>query len=94
MGLQTFVDKGGFKLLAVSRLSSGAYALVCYLVNCLAAGVDEVVSSVGELSVLIGIPDRLTKQALEELETAVKIDPTFEQAHILLSRTYLKLKNM
>jgi hypothetical protein len=31
-------------------------------------------------------------RALEELETAVKEDPAFEQAHVLLSRTYLKLK--
>lgn len=33
-------------------------------------------------------------EALEELEKAVKIDPAFEQAHILLSRTYLKVKNV
>lgn len=33
-------------------------------------------------------------QALDELEKAVKIDPAFEIAHILLSRTYLKLKNV
>jgi Tfp pilus assembly protein PilF len=33
------------------------------------------------------------KNALTELEKAVKIDPKFEQAHILLSRTYIKLKN-
>lgn len=31
--------------------------------------------------------------ALKKLETSVKIDPAFEQAHILLSRTYLKLKS-
>lgn len=31
--------------------------------------------------------------ALKKLETCVKIDPAFEQAHILLSRTYLKLKS-
>jgi len=33
------------------------------------------------------------KNALIELEKAVKLDPKFEQAHILLSRTYMKLKN-
>lgn len=31
--------------------------------------------------------------ALTQLELAVKTDPAFEQAHILLSRTYLKLKS-
>lgn len=31
-------------------------------------------------------------KALIELENAVNIDPRFEQAHILLSRTYIKLK--
>ncbi|MFN4149866.1 MAG: tetratricopeptide repeat protein, partial [Candidatus Sericytochromatia bacterium] len=34
------------------------------------------------------------KLALIELEEAVKIDPAYEEAHILLSRTYLKLKSM
>lgn len=33
-------------------------------------------------------------QALDELEKAVTLDPAFEQAHILLSRTYLKIKNV
>ncbi|MBC7474421.1 MAG: hypothetical protein H7263_09030 [Candidatus Sericytochromatia bacterium] len=33
------------------------------------------------------------EKALLELEESVKIDPAFEQAHILLSRTYLKIKN-
>ncbi len=33
-------------------------------------------------------------KALDELEKSVKIDPAFEQAHILLSRTYLKTKNI
>ncbi len=33
------------------------------------------------------------QKALLELEESVKIDPAFEQAHILLSRTYLKIKN-
>jgi hypothetical protein len=34
------------------------------------------------------------KLALIELEEAVKTDPAYEEAHILLSRTYLKLKSM
>ncbi len=33
-------------------------------------------------------------KALEELETSVSADPAFEQAHILLSRTFLKLKSL
>jgi len=69
MSLQTFVDKGGFKLLAVARLASGSYGLVCYLLNCLAAGVEEVVSSPGELAVLLGISERQARQSLDELET-------------------------
>ncbi len=67
--LQVFVDKGGFKLLAVARLGPGSLSLVCYLVNCMAAGVDEVVSSHGELAVLLGIPERAARAALEELES-------------------------
>ena len=67
--LQVFVDKGGFKLLAVARLGPGSLSLVCYLVNCMAAGVDEVVSSHGELAVLLGVPERAARAALEELES-------------------------
>jgi hypothetical protein len=70
MLLQTFIDKGGFKLLAVARLSGAAYATVCYLCNCLAAGVEEIVTSTGELSLLLGVGERATRVALEELESS------------------------
>lgn len=75
--LQVFIDKGGFKLLAVARLGPGSLALVCYLVNCMAAGVDEVVSSPGELAVLLGIPERSARAALEELESCSILDVTY-----------------
>lgn len=66
--LERFIAEGGFKLLTVARLSSGAYSLVCYLLNALAAGAEEVVAAPGELSVLLGLPERSVKQATSELE--------------------------
>ena len=56
-------------MLSVARLGATSYALVCYLMNCLVAGVEEVVSSTGELSVLMGVPERMVRVALEELES-------------------------
>lgn len=70
MSILTFAERGGFKLLAVSRLSAGAYSLVCYLLNCTAAGAEEVLSTSGELSVMLGITERLVRSAIDELASS------------------------
>jgi hypothetical protein len=93
VGLQLFVDRGGFKMLAVSRLSATAYGLVCYLMNCLVAGVEEVVCSTGELSILLGVPERLVKLALEELEASRIVSlKRSENAKTLVLRFQLDLE--
>lgn len=67
MKLSNFWERGGFKVLAVARLGSCSYSLVLYVLNCFAAGIDEIVSSTVELSILLGVPERQVKLAVEEL---------------------------
>lgn len=52
---KTFVQFGGFKILALAGLSRAAYQLVCYLINCYLSGISEVLTSNKELSVLLGM---------------------------------------
>jgi hypothetical protein len=67
VNLRNFGERGGFKVLAVARLSSCSYSLVLYVLNCLVAGIDEIVSSTGELSVLLGVSEKQVKFAIDEL---------------------------
>ncbi len=67
MNFKRFAERGGFKLLAVARLSAPAYALVSYLLNGLVARVEEVVTSAGELALILGVTERQIKSALTEL---------------------------
>lgn len=87
----TFAELGGFKLLAVARLSPGAYSIVCYLLNSLVAGIEEVLSSPGELSVLLGISEKDVKQALEELEASKIISLTSGSGKTLVMRLGLEI---
>lgn len=76
MNLKRFADRGGFKLLAVARFSASSYALVCYLLNGLMAKVEEVVTSPGELALLLGVPERQIKTALAELSESGVVEVT------------------
>jgi hypothetical protein len=67
VNFKRFTERGGFKLLAVARFSGPAYALVCYLLNGLMAKVEEVVTSAGELALILGCTERQVKAALQEL---------------------------
>lgn len=74
MNLKKFADRGGFKLLAVARFSASSYGLVCYLLNGLMAKVEEVVTSPGELALLLGVPEKQIKTALTELSESRVVD--------------------
>ena len=67
MNLNNFLERGGFKVLAIARLGSCSYSLVLYIINCLVARIDELVSSAAELSILLGVTERQVKIALDEL---------------------------
>lgn len=76
MNFKRFAERGGFKLLAVARFSAPSYALVCYLLNGLMAKVEEVVTSAGELALILGASERQVKSALQELSDSGVIQLT------------------
>jgi hypothetical protein len=93
MSLKAFADAGGFKLLAVARLSSGAYSVMCYLLNCLAAGLEEVITSSGELAVLLGTSDKVVKAALDELLDSRMVSVTKGTGKTLVLKVAVDLSN-
>jgi hypothetical protein len=64
---KTFVEFGGFKILALAGLSRAAYQIVCYLMNCYVSGIHEVLTSNKELSVLLGMTAFDVQDSLEVL---------------------------
>ncbi|BBH53525.1 hypothetical protein [Fluviispira sanaruensis] len=89
MNLRSFWERGGFKVLAVARLSSCSYSMVLYVLNCLVAGIEEIVSSTGELSILLGVPERLVKSAIEELSVSNILSITKKHEKTLVIRMVL-----
>ncbi len=97
MNLRDFWELGGFKVLAVARLGSCSYSLVLYVLNCFAAGIDEIVSSTGELSILLGVPERQVKLAIEELSESNILSITKKHGRTLVLKMNLdpeKWKNL
>ncbi|KAB8033184.1 hypothetical protein [Fluviispira multicolorata] len=97
MNLRSFWERGGFKVLAVARLSSCSYSMVLYVLNCFVAGIEEIVSSTGELSILLGVPERHVKLAIEELSESNILSITKKHEKTLVIRMLLdpeKWKNL
>ncbi len=97
MNLRDFWELGGFKVLAVARLGSCSYSLVLYVLNCFVAGIDEIVSSTGELSILLGVPERQVKLAVEELSESNILSITKKHGRTLVLKMNLdpeKWKNL
>jgi hypothetical protein len=68
MDFQKFANRGGFKILALSKFSAPAFSLVCYLLNCSLAGVEDVLCSSKELALMLDTQEQKVKDALEELK--------------------------
>jgi hypothetical protein len=97
VNLRDFWELGGFKVLAVARLASCSYSLVLYVLNCFVAGIDEIVSSTGELSILLGVPERQVKLAVEELSDSNILSVTRKHGRTLVLKMNLdpeKWKNL
>lgn len=97
VNLRDFWERGGFKVLAVARLGSCSYSLVLYVLNCFVAGIDEIVSSTGELSILLGVPERQVKMAIEELSESNILSVTKKHGRTLVLKMNLdpeKWKNL
>lgn len=89
MNFKRFAERGGFKLLAVARLSAPAYALVSYLLNGLVANVEEVVTSAGELALILGVSERQVKAAVAELSDSGIVHVTERNGSTCLLRMNL-----
>lgn len=89
MNLRDFWERGGFKVLAVARLGSCSYSLVLYVLNCLVAGIEEIVSSTGELSILLGVPEKQVKAAIEELSESNILSVTKKHSKTLVLKMIL-----
>jgi len=97
VNLRDFWERGGFKVLSVARLGSCSYSLVLYVLNCFVAGIDEIVSSTGELSILLGVPERQVKVAIEELSESNILIVTKKYSKTLILKMNLdpeKWKNL
>ena len=67
MQLNKFMKDAGFKILALSGLSSAQYAIVLYLINCAASGMDEIQTTHSEFSSLMGYDEDTLREALLSL---------------------------
>ena len=67
MQLSKFVKDAGFKILALSRLSSPEYGIVLYMINCSASGMDEISTTYAEIASLMGYSEDRLREALQAL---------------------------
>lgn len=67
MQLNKFMKDAGFKILALSNLSSPQYSVVLYLINCAASGMDEILTTYSEFSSLMGYDEDTLREALLSL---------------------------
>ena len=67
MTFRDFVRESGFKILSIARLSQAEYALVLYVMNSAVSGLDQLVTTDGELALAIGIDELDIHKALVNL---------------------------
>jgi hypothetical protein len=101
MQLNKFTKDAGFKILALSGLSSPQYAIVLYLINCSASGMDEIITTHSEFASLMGYEEERTREALlslldknmirlqpsEASKNSIKISFEFEVSHWMIGPT-------
>lgn len=68
MSFKEFIKSEGLKKLALMRLKSCSYGIVIYLYNELICGVDEIIASRKELSMMLGCSEREINEGLDELQ--------------------------
>lgn len=67
MSIEKFARESGFKVLAMARLSAPQYAVLMYLVHCSASGMEQVITTIHDLTQLVGASDEELRGALSEL---------------------------
>lgn len=81
MSFDTFVGESGLKVLAMARLEQCEYALMLYLLNCSASGLDEFITTERELSSLMGFDERELRDSMASLSDKQMIVLKFGDKH-------------
>ncbi len=68
MNFKEFIKGDGLKKLAMMRLKSSSYSLAIYLFNEIVSGVEEMITSRKELSLVLGLTEKQFSDALDELQ--------------------------
>ena len=69
MKMSQFIQKSGFKVLAMARLSECEYSITLYLMNCSVSGLDQIITTEAELASLTTYEEEEIAKALESLAT-------------------------
>lgn len=67
MAMEQFLQKSGFKVLALARLTECEYSIVLYLMNCAVSGLEDIVTTEMELASLIHYQEEDVSRSLESL---------------------------
>lgn len=67
MSMSLFIQKSGFKVLAMARLSQCEYSIIFYLMNCAVSGLDQIITTEAELASLIGYEEEEISESLLSL---------------------------
>jgi len=65
--MSQFIQKSGFKVLALARLSECEYSVILYLMNCAVSGLDQIITTEAELAGVITYEEEEVAKALESL---------------------------
>ncbi|MEZ4742215.1 MAG: hypothetical protein R3B45_07195 [Bdellovibrionota bacterium] len=57
MNINRFIHSSGFKVLALAKLSQCEYSIALYLMNCCISGINQIITTEGELRNLLGYSD-------------------------------------
>lgn len=93
MNFKEFIKNEGLKKLALTKLKSASYSLLIYLFNEILSGVDEIISSKKELSLLLGWTEKEIIEGLDELQFCNMIQFTSVNGKPLRIRAQLNMEN-
>lgn len=67
MNIDYFLQKSGFKALALAPLSSCEYSIVLYLMNCAFSGLEQIIITEAELADVIGFTEKEVDGSIQSL---------------------------
>lgn len=81
MLLTRFMKEAGFKVLALSKLSSSEYSIALYLINCAASGMESIITTYSEFASLLGYDEKTIKESLSILKNKEMLRIKDSEAH-------------